>query len=633
MSIFGKLFKKADSTEQTAEAPPPSSDPANDPNLIRVFDKYGQELFISKDQWRTSVLPGTLKSQRDNPDELYGLIISALNDGFDPDVLEAAEQLHRIDPSHSRAACLYAIVLMRNRRLDEAERVLNSFLKEHGEDGIVLTNLAKVYAERNEMEKAEATLWHALEVDPNQDNGLAWYEALNRERSGEEGGHNALRRLATLPGSWRAQVCLARVALKSQDLAQALIYYRESLSRAGKHIPADLLMQISGDLGNHQHLAELLEITQPYFVPEHHGLQVGNNLIKAHIELGHLGAAKRVLDQLYALKRPDWKETLSYWDTEIAKARIATSKVQLSEPLKMEMLLINGPVWLKPDSPAARIFPSNAHDAPVISFLGSSVTTATPSLDIEPQMSDVPGRMSRAFPLFLAEQLRFAYQANVQTLIPWIGEGTGGFVLSGVAWSDEDALEYVKHVETRSDYIVITHLNAQPEPWTIDLRVLQTSDGKRIGDIETSFASSNPGERVSELSQQLATLLAQQTNTKPQSPSALYQLPAAAHLDNYLLRLEQLLAVRCAGMDDVSAAFLSGEREIIEGNLHLCLACPENVATRIVLAQTLLSMNKVRPEVVQEFSEKVALLQGEHPLREPAQSVVQEMLTELIRPS
>jgi hypothetical protein len=84
-------------------------------------------------------------------------------------------------------------------------------------------------------------------------------------------------------------------------------------------------------------------------------------------------------------------------------------------------------------------------------------------------------------------------------------------------------------------------------------------------------------------------------------------------------------------MDGVQPGFLHGEREIIDGNLQLCLACPENVAARILLAQTMLTMSKVRPEVPQEFSDKVALLQKEHPLREPAQSVVEEMLTELIK--
>ena len=633
MSIFGKLFnKKRESPGQNAEAPPPSSDPSNDPNLIRVFDKYGQELFISKDQWRTDVLPGTLKSQWDNPDQLYGTIVSALNDGFITEVLEGAEQLYRIDPDALRATCVYGIVLMKNGRLDEAERVLRSFIEKHGEEGVVLTNLAKVYADRGDMQLAEATLWHALEVDPNQDNGLGWYESINREGSGEQAGLDALRRIAALPGSWRAQIWLARAALKSQDLEPALVYYRESLSRSGKDIPTDLLMQISGDLGNYGHLPELLEITEPHFVPEHHGLQVGNNLIKAHIALGHLDRARQILDQLHSLKRPDWKETLGYWDTEIAKARIATSNVHLNEPLSMVMLTIEGPVWLKPSSPAAKLFSPAAQDGPLISFLGSSATMASPAKEIEQQMSDAPGRMSRALPLFLAEQVRFACHANVQTLIPWIAEGTGGFVLCGVAWSNDDALEYVRRSEAKSDYIVVTHLNTQSNLWSLDVRVLRTGDGECVGNLEVSFASSNPAERVSELSQRLVTLLGKQANTKMLVLSTLYQLPDAAHMDNYLLRLEQLLAVRCAGMDGVSPGFLHGEREIIDGNLQLCLACPDNIGTRILLAQTLLTMNKVRPEVAQEFSDKVALLQKEHPLKEPVQSVVDEMLTELIAP-
>jgi len=289
MGIFGKLFdKKPQAPKQDAEAPQPVKDLENDPNLIRVFDKYGQEVFITRDEWRSKVLPGTLQSHWNNPDQLYGTIINALNDGLLSDVLGAAEQLHRIDPIPSRAACLYGIVLMKNKRLDEAERVLRSFVEKHGEEGAVLTNLAKVYADRNENQLADDTLWHALEVDPNQDNGLAWYEALQRERFGEEAGLEALRRIAVLPGSWRAQVWLARAALKSRNLEQALAYYRESLSRSGNDIPADLLMQISGDLGNHGYLAELLELSEPHFVPELHGLQVGNNLIKAHLELGHL---------------------------------------------------------------------------------------------------------------------------------------------------------------------------------------------------------------------------------------------------------------------------------------------------------------------------------------------------------
>jgi len=338
MSIFGKLFNKRDSSAPSQNATASASDPANDPDLIRVFDKFGQEFFISKEEWRANVLPGALKSNWDKPDQLCEIIISALNDGFASEVDRAAERLYQLDPNSSRNVCVYAIVQLKNERLDAAERVLRSFLEKNGDDGSVLTNLAKVFAAQGETQKQDETLWHALTVDPNQDNALKWYEALARERSGEEAALKALSRVAQHPNSWRPQLWLARAALNANDLSQAINYYRDGLSHAGSDVPADLLMQMSGDLGNQGRLAELVALTEPYFVPEQHGLQVGNNLIKANIDLGHIDVARKILDQLYSLKRPDWKETLGYWDTQIANARVASSAVELTGPLSMTML-------------------------------------------------------------------------------------------------------------------------------------------------------------------------------------------------------------------------------------------------------------------------------------------------------
>lgn len=73
-------------------------------------------------------------------------------------------------------------------------------------------------------------------------------------------------------------------------------------------------------------------------------------------------------------------------------------------------------------------------------------------------MADAPGRMSRALPLFLAEQVEFNSHARIQTLIPWIVSDSPGFVLSGVAWKDEDAANYARQGAAKSDYVVITHL-------------------------------------------------------------------------------------------------------------------------------------------------------------------------------
>ncbi len=180
------------------------ADPPGEPDLIRVYDQYGQELLITKKQWRTDILPGAIKSNRDKPTELYHVIVGALNDGFRSDVIAAASQLYRIDPERVRSTCLWGIILTEENRLDEAESVFLDFGARHGDDGYVLTNLAKVYAKRNNHSKAEETLWHALAIDPNQENGLVWYQGNHHQRSGEEAGHEALRRIAALPLSWRA---------------------------------------------------------------------------------------------------------------------------------------------------------------------------------------------------------------------------------------------------------------------------------------------------------------------------------------------------------------------------------------------------------------------------------------------
>ncbi|HZR19761.1 MAG TPA: hypothetical protein VFE51_20920 [Verrucomicrobiae bacterium] len=594
--------------------------------MIRVFDSYGREVFISKESWRHQVLPGTLKSHWNDPEQLYSVIAGALNDGFIADVLSAAERLHEIDPDSVRAACVYGIVLTKLGRLEDAEHLLLGHINKHGQNGSVLTNLAKVYSARNQRQKAEETLWHGIELDPNQDNGMGWFVAIQRERGGETAGKEALKRIATLPGSWRAQLWLARDALQARRLDEALDLYRQCLAGVPKPVPPDLLMQMSGDLGNAGHLPELLSLTEPHFDVHAHGLHVGNNLVKAHIDLGQLESARRILDQLYSLNRMDWKQNLSFWDTEIAKARVALTHVDQKQPMQMAMLTIQGPVWLKPDSPSSELFPAKAIPFTRVAFLGSAAEIATNSKRIQHQMSDTAGRLSRALPLFLAEQIELSTQAQVQTLVPWVVSPTPGFVLGGVPWSDADAAGYARQTEPKSDYVVVCYLKTSSEPWVAELRLVRTIDAKCLGTLSGSFPSAKPEEGILALSSKLLSILVKEAEIEQALAPAFYQVPSPPHFAYYLLRLEQLLAVRCGAMKGVPPGFLSGEREIIDGNLQLCLEFPQNVVTRLLLAQTLQALQQVRPEVLSEFKEKVALLQKEKPLPQAAQGIVQGML-------
>jgi tetratricopeptide (TPR) repeat protein len=597
--------------------------------MMKVWDDYGRVGEITREEWRTQVLPHNFRANWNKPDDLANLINSALNDGFIPDSLEPARQLQRIDPQPKRAINLLAFVLLKVEKLDEAEQLLNDALKKHGRDALLLNNLAKVHSAQNKHAEVESTLWEALTLDPNVENTFGWYLAIHQERGGDAAASECLSRIAALAGSWRAQAWIARAALKSNRLQEALDLYRECLTRVGKPAPADLLQQISGDLGNAGHLPEILQSVAPHFDATAHGLMVGNNLIKAYFDLGQLDAARQILDQLYRQNRGDWKEHLSFWDTQIAKARVSLHETPKEIP-PVAMLTIAGPVWLKPESPAAELFPAKETDAPTVALIGSAAEIITNSKRAQHQMADTPGRMSRALPLFLAEQLEFGSNARVQTLVPWLTGEAPAFVFSGGPWEDADAAAYARQTEGKSDYIVTAFLKPNAEPWSVDLRLVRTIDAKCLGTLSGSFPAAQPEAGLPALAKQLLSLLREHAEVQVVPSPPQYQLPGAPWFSTYLLRLEQLLAVRCSTMDGVPSGFLSGEREIVDGNLQLCLEHPQNVGVRIQFAQTLQALKRARPAMVTEYREKIARLQREKPLSEPAHSVVQRMLNEVL---
>jgi tetratricopeptide (TPR) repeat protein len=594
--------------------------------MVEVYDAYGRSIRITREDWRTGMLPGTLRRHWDDPDTLYSLILNALNDGFEAEVLDAAEQLHRIDPIAERGATVLGIVLMKNGRLDGAERVLTAHTQRHGESGVILTNLAKVYAQRGDAMREDETLWRALQLDPNLENAVEWYMAKHRERGGEPAGLDAMRRVAELPTSWLAQLWLARAALESGDPAQALALYRQSLSRAGTDTPDRLLHQMSGDLGSHGLLREMVELTAPNFNAPRHGVVVGNNLIKGYLDLGQPDAARQVLEQLHALGRPDWEPVLSHWEREIAQAALAPVQPAADGGIPLTILRVDGPVWAMEEA-IPGLLPAGESGGPIVGFLGSTAEKPGQAPGLESQLTDVPGRLSRAIPLFLAEQAGFTTTARVASLVPWVMLGRGAFGLGGEPWSDEEAARFACG---DAEYVVVTHLRATREPWTVQLRLVRTRDAACVATLGAAFDSTSPEDGVRRLGDRLSKLLREQPGVEPRTPPPLYKLPGAGTFNSYLVRLEQLLAVRCLSMDGADPAGLSGTREMIAGNLQLCLDNPRNAVTRLLLAHTVRGLSETHPNSVRDLAGRVLLLQREHPLPPEAHGPVQRLLDEAL---
>ena len=637
MSFLKKLFReKSPAGDARPTATPPkagSSDPAKDPNMVQVFDAYGREMFITKQAWRDSILLGHIKKVWNDPNALYSIIVQSLKDGFGADMIGPAEHLAKTDPSPERGAVVLAIVYREQKRISDSEEVLQRHIERHGESGVVLTNLAKIYADRGEERRVLNTLWRGLQLDPNQENGLGWYWVIHRDKEGPAAGLEALRRVANVPGSWRARLWLARDALDQRNLAGALAIYEEALALAPSPLPFELLQQVSGDLGNHAHLPEIISIVGPLFDPAIHGIAVGNNLIKAHCDLGQLDHARALVDRLYSLKRPDWQKHLAFWDTEIARARNQAEAVGMPSSPKVTNVSIDGPIWLRASLAAKIQFAAKESGAVIIACLGSTFSQAATSTgETRLQLSDTPGRVSRSLPLFLAEQVHLRTDAVGRVLQPWVQEGHGGFVLCGAEYSDEQAIGQARMGSEPADYVAVLHLEGKSVPWRASLRFLRTIDGSLLGTASSPLAPDNPQGGFEALAAELLRLAKDHAQAHPAATPSFYQVPNGADFGQYQFRLEQGLAIAIAAIDDIKSGNLYGEREVLNDSIQFCLRLPTNPTARLLLAQVLVALKKVRPDIALEFKDKVTLLQREKPLTGPEQGIVEQIVSEVFSP-
>lgn len=302
MGIWSKLFGRAGSS-------PARGGEGEGEEPVRFYDGEGNEVVASKSVYREKILPGIYERAWDEPDALYGAVVMSLEDGLFEESLRAAERLRGIDPQRARSATVLAIALMKTGRLDEAQQVLEQCLAEEGESGVVLTNLAKVYAERGQEAEALETLWRALNADPNQSNALEWWGAIHHERGGEDEFYRAMEQAAQIEGSWRPQMWLARRLLEAKKIDSAMKIYEGVLRRAGDD--GDALMMITGDLGNNGYVAQMLDLVAPSYRPERHGPAAGINLIQACLRMNEREKGLRLCDAVERLRRPDLKKYLT----------------------------------------------------------------------------------------------------------------------------------------------------------------------------------------------------------------------------------------------------------------------------------------------------------------------------------
>jgi tetratricopeptide (TPR) repeat protein len=615
------------------------------PNTVRVYDAFGRELFIPVEEWRKN-LHALMGKAASDPDELARLVLECLQLNQAEDATAASQHLLSIDTDLVRGACLRAIVLMKVDDPAEAEAVLNDYLAQHGADGSVLTNLAKAQEAQGRTAEADATLWSAIEADPNQENGLGWFAARERERNGVAAGDQALVRAANLPSAWRPQLLLAHEAFTRGGNARegqenGMSWYHQSLEHAPKPVPGALLQTMSGDLGNAGMLREMLSETLPHYDARIHGLPVGNNIIKAWFDLGEFESARNTLSQLQALNRPDWMQHLQYWSTEIRKALLAATPPKLGA--SVSLLTIPCPLWLPEDSPAYPLFVQSTTVRPKVLFFGSCVVMPPDAIEaFKGQMPDAAGRLSRSLPLFLAERAFMEHGLDARLMLPWVDGG--GFAITPAKPTYEQIWGWAAEVGARA--AVAVSLTPGEEGVTVSVEMWKRAwkdEGEPAGLFSVEVPYNNLA-MIHVVATRLSGLLTQALdntadrmrdgkydNLDAQTTPERYGLPADNGFADYILRLEQLLAVHCAARDpEANADFLFGEPEIVQGEINLALHLTGSLPLRLVLHETLLGMKKLRPDIVAVFEPPVRALQESYRLADAAAAAALDAQLQMI---
>lgn len=524
-SLFKKNIPEGDRISKSTAATNVEVD------LITVYDKYGRELKITKNEWREKVLGPNLNKAWDNPDELYGFIVSALNDGFVNDIVDASSRLLAIDAIPERSHAIRGIVLMKTGRFDDAESILLAGIDRVGETGTLLTNLAKVYAEQGETTKSDQTLWRSILIDPNQENGLLWWAAIQRERNGESGYLLALQNAASIAGSWRPQLWLARHHLERQDVDKAIALYEFVLQ--GKNYSNEALMMISGDLGNNGQVALIPDVVAPAYDPEKHDPRTGINLVQAYLQLGRRQDGEALLSRLYALDLPPYKHHFDHYASELQKIEIQNNlpkPIDSPENLEIETISIENPIWSRGFHNPTWLFATKNNDAPRVMFL--SFAKCTQTIDkAEVQNEDDLGRLSRAIPLYLTESVHYWTDLQSTTLIPVVKGG--GPVVFGAGGNDVALCETLGG---NGAFLVTGDIDNSGDKWRIICRLWNCESCTCLFEERFETPLEDIGPAVLQLEQRILAELGQLRATPL---DVFYSRPTKELINPYLVELGQ----------------------------------------------------------------------------------------------
>lgn len=135
---------------------------------------------------------------------------------------------------------------------------------------------------------------------------------------------------------------------------------------------------------------------------------------------------------------------------------------------------------------------------------------------------------------------------------------------------------------------------------------------------------------MNQVKQAIIELLHQHTGIKEITKPEWYKVPDNGWASDYLLRLEQSLAIIMANQEQNEDFKLYGQHEMLDGVLKLCVNKPSNTNAKILLAQTFRQLQNINPDIVSDFKNKLKQFLSDNTFNNQIEIASQKTLKEVL---
>jgi tetratricopeptide (TPR) repeat protein len=520
------------------------------PAVIEGVDAFGRRMAIPREEYRSRMLPELLKAHGNNPDQLVGIILQALRDGFAADVLAAANRLTVVDKDVERALSVLAVVQRDAGELDSAEATLHELLQKRPQSAAARVGLGMLAMQRGDRAAAREQLAQALERDVNHPDAVHGWLQLSHEVGGEDGYLAAMQKLAESPQAWRARLWLARHLAQKGELDRSAAAYREALAAGGDHMDAQVMA--SADLVQQQRHDLVRELVAPRFVPGRSHPHVGLALLHHFAQTQDHVAGAALLHQMHLHYGHLVGGELQPFTAEFDRQRLAKlpPPPALGPNARIGLYRLDRPIWYAGLDDPVWLLPNKPAGGRQALFFALSIQGKAELLTGK---EDEIGRLSRSVPLLLAEQAWLSTPHRGAALLP-LAE-SGGWALIGRPWPEEMLLQGLPERERAEALLVTGTLHVDGDMRRIDLFVYDGQKQARVGEVSAEAPAAAAGELLLRLLADLWPLLGGPKDHKP-------PVGDAAFWQRYAEGLGQLAALVVTQAGGMPKERLYGERYI-----------------------------------------------------------------------